>query len=137
MRGRFCGAGVVCATALGAIPLTAAIPAMAVIPSISRRVRSRIESIVSVIGYESAALGGMSIWFSLMTDLRFWWVVLVRSIPDCLSVTPNSLGHVERAVRDKFRIHYADLDPAVGSTRLFAVARNARIGFAKTLGGLA
>src|ERR1700687_4017370 len=49
-------------------------------------------------------------------------------------VLPNSLWHDERAVRDKFRIHYADLDPAVGSTRLFAVARNARIGFAKTLG---
>jgi hypothetical protein len=49
-------------------------------------------------------------------------------------VPPNSLWHDERAVRDKFRVHYADLDPAVGSTRLFAVARNARIGFAKTLG---
>src|SRR6266571_7167470 len=49
-------------------------------------------------------------------------------------VPPNSLWHDERAVRDKFRIHYANLDPAVGSTRLFAVAWNARVGFAKTLG---
>ena len=47
---------------------------------------------------------------------------------------PELLWHDERAVRDKFRIHYADLDPAVGSTRLFAVTRNARIGFAKALG---
>jgi hypothetical protein len=49
------------------------------------------------------------------------------------SVPPNSLRHDESAVRDKFGIHYGDLDPAVGSTRLFAVARNARVGFAKTL----
>src|SRR6266480_6017999 len=47
---------------------------------------------------------------------------------------PNSPWHDERTVRDKFRIHYADLDPAVGSTRLFVVARNPRVGFAKTLG---
>ena len=38
----------------------------------------------------------------------------------------------EWAVRDELRIHYADLDPAVGSTRLVAVARNARVGLAKT-----
>ena len=47
---------------------------------------------------------------------------------------PNSLWHDERAVRDQFRIHYADFNPAVGGTRLFAVARNARVGFAITLG---
>jgi hypothetical protein len=63
-------------------------------------------------------------------------VILVKSALDVYTgpVPPNSLWHDERAVRDKFRIHYADLDPAVGSTRLFAVARNARVGFAKTLG---
>jgi hypothetical protein len=51
-------------------------------------------------------------------------------------VPPNSRWHDERAVRDKCRIHYAKLDPAVGSTRLLAVARKARVGFAKTLGAL-
>ena len=49
-------------------------------------------------------------------------------------VPPNSLRPDEIAVRDEFRIHYGDLDPAVGGTRLFAVARNARVGFAKTPG---
>jgi hypothetical protein len=45
----------------------------------------------------------------------------------------NSVWLDERAVRDELRIDYADLDPAVGSTRLLAVARNARVGLAKTL----
>src|SRR5580692_1354777 len=66
---------------------------------------------------------------------NFRRVILVKSALDVYTgpVPPNSLWHDERAVRDKFRIHYADLDRAVGSTRLFAVARNARVGFAKTL----
>jgi hypothetical protein len=67
--------------------------------------------------------------------LSEWFVE--REVEDVVMespVPPNSLWHDERAVRDKFRIHYADLDPAVGSTRLFAIARNARVGFAKTLG---
>ena len=63
-------------------------------------------------------------------------MILVKSALDVYAgpVPAKSLWHDERAVRDKFRIHYADLDPAVGSTRLFAVARNAWVGFAKTLG---
>ena len=38
------------------------------------------------------------------------------------------------AVREEPRIHDADLDPAVSSACLFAVARNARVGLAKALG---
>jgi hypothetical protein len=40
----------------------------------------------------------------------------------------------EYGIRQKLGIHYADLDPAVGCACRFAVARNARVGLAKTLG---
>ena len=62
-------------------------------------------------------------------------MILVEAALDVYTgpVPPNSLWHGERDVRDNFRIHDADLDPAVGSRRLFVVARNARVGFAKTL----
>jgi hypothetical protein len=43
------------------------------------------------------------------------------------------LWHDEWAICDKLRIHDRDLDPAVGSTRLLAVARYTRVGLAKTL----
>ena len=89
----------------------------------------------------SPVLGNSKITFRIARHLlcalgNFRRVLLVKSALDVYTgpVLPNSLWHDERAVRDKFRIHYADLDPAVGSTRLFAVARNARVGFAKTLG---
>jgi len=63
---------------------------------------------------------------SLVSTRRSWRVILVKSALDVYTgpVSPNSLWHDEWAVREKLRIHYADLDPAVGSTRLFAAARN-------------
>ena len=60
-----------------------------------------------------------------MSTRPFGGVILANFAP---TSTPDlyrrNFWHDERAIRDKFRIHYANLDPAVGSTGLFAVAWN-------------
>jgi hypothetical protein len=53
--------GDVCSTAPLAIPANAVKPATPAIPSISRLVNSEPDSIISVIGNESAALRGISV----------------------------------------------------------------------------
>ena len=47
----------------------------------------------------------------------------------------HSLRRGELAVGEEPGIHDADLDPAVSSACLFAVARHTRVGLAKALGG--
>src|ERR1700760_4323303 len=72
IRGRFCGAWAVCATALVPIPVKAAKPAIPPISSIWRRVKR--ESIASVVEGVPAALAALSIDFSLMMAIRSCWL---------------------------------------------------------------
>lgn len=81
IRGRVCA---VCATAPVAMPVKAAMPAMPVIPSISRRVISRFDSMVSVVVDDSAALGTISFCFFVMI-----WVTTIRNEHAAFSLNIN------------------------------------------------